>query len=239
MSRERREQDRQCHQRYERDGNEVGTRVEQKAFKEASLAPRWSLNTRQAGGFRAQEPRRGSGDERYEQETPTEFGHQPQTKLGIEHEGSTPTTRLRFAECVYRVLSFRRHCRLFFFVRSLCSLLLDLIENRRIQQRGHIAELSLLRHVLQKPAHDLAGAGLRKVVGEDDGMWPGDLSDDTRHVISQLFGEVVVALDPGLGCHEGGDRLAFAVGRLRPTTAASATDLWSTRALSTSYVERR
>lgn len=43
---------------------------------------------------------------------------------------------------------------------SLAHALLDGVDDRRIEQGGHVAEVAMLGHITEQPAHDLAASGL-------------------------------------------------------------------------------
>src|SRR3954471_16386102 len=62
---------------------------------------------------------------------------------------------------------------------------LDLVDDAGISQRGGVAEIAALGHVFQQPPHDLAAARFGQIVGEDDGLGPGDGSDLGGHVFAQ------------------------------------------------------
>src|SRR5436190_21581176 len=53
----------------------------------------------------------------------------------------------------------------------------DVVDHRRVGQRGDVAEMAALGHVLEQATHDLARAGLGQIGGEDDRGRPGDLAD--------------------------------------------------------------
>ena len=106
-----------------------------------------------------------------------------------------------------------------------------------IGERRGVAERLVLGDVAQQPAHDLARAGLRQVLGEEDRLRLRDRPDVLGDVVAQLGDERVARLVaaragsrtrrwPGRSCR-----------RSCPTTAASATAGWSTSADSTSVVE--
>src|ERR671924_497102 len=63
----------------------------------------------------------------------------------------------------------------------------DLLDHRRVGERGRVAELASLGHVTQQAPHDLARAGLGQLVGEDDGLGPRSRADLAGHVAAQLL----------------------------------------------------
>src|SRR3954447_4228652 len=73
-----------------------------------------------------------------------------------------------------------------------CSLLagtgrgpaLDLVDHAGVGQRGGVTEIAALGHVLQQPPHDLAAARLGEIVGEDDGLGPGDGAELGGHMLT-------------------------------------------------------
>src|SRR5207249_9509690 len=69
----------------------------------------------------------------------------------------------------------------------------DLVHDLRVRQRGHVPQLPALGHVPEEPPHDLPGAGLGKVLGEDDRMGPGELADHLGHVLPELLSDGLVA----------------------------------------------
>src|SRR5205085_5419255 len=77
-----------------------------------------------------------------------------------------------------------------------------------VGQRRHVPEIAPMGDVAQQAPHDLARAGLRQVVGEDDGVRPGDLADLDGHVLPKFGDQHLVALDAGLQRDEGHDGLA-------------------------------
>ena len=82
---------------------------------------------------------------------------------------------------------------------------------RGVGQRRRVAEVAALGHVAQQPAHDLPRSGLRQLVGEDDGLGPGDGPDVVGHVprsSSPRSRRLVLA---GLQRDEGDDGLAGGV----------------------------
>ena len=89
----------------------------------------------------------------------------------------------------------------------------DLLDDGGVGERGGVAELAALGDVAEESAHDLAGAGLRQVVGEDDRLRPADLADLGGDVLAQLGADLVGALGVALERDEGDDRLA---GQCRP-----------------------
>src|SRR5438445_322244 len=74
----------------------------------------------------------------------------------------------------------------------------DLLDGRRndrgVAQRRDVAQLASLGDVAQQPAHDLAAARLRHVVGPDDALGPRELADPLRDGRADLRLEVCVAL---------------------------------------------
>src|SRR5436190_11463279 len=71
---------------------------------------------------------------------------------------------------------------------------LDELHHRRVGQGRHVADLAVLRHVLEKPAHDLARPGLRQL-GDDHHLTRlGDRTDLLLHVLAQLLDEGVGSL---------------------------------------------
>src|SRR5438874_5008192 len=77
-----------------------------------------------------------------------------------------------------------------------------------VGQRRHVPQIAPMGDVAQQAPHDLARAGLRQVVGEDDRMRPGDLADLDGHVVPKFGDQDLVALDAGLQRDEGHDGLA-------------------------------
>src|SRR5437588_6086485 len=77
-----------------------------------------------------------------------------------------------------------------------------------VGQRRHVAEIPPVGDVAQQAPHDLARAGLRQVVGEDDRVGPGDLADLGRHVLPQLHDQRLVAMDLRLERDERHDSFA-------------------------------
>src|SRR4051794_20555508 len=64
---------------------------------------------------------------------------------------------------------------------------LQLSDHRRIGQRRRIAERLALGDVAEQAAHDLAGAGLGQVGGEQDVVWPRNRAD----LLDDMFLQVV------------------------------------------------
>ena len=64
--------------------------------------------------------------------------------------------------------------------------LVELLDHVGVAQRGHVAELAALGDVAQQPAHDLARAGLRQVVGPDDPLRARELADPLGDVLADL-----------------------------------------------------
>jgi hypothetical protein len=74
----------------------------------------------------------------------------------------------------------------------------DLLHDTGIGERGGVPEVAALGDVAQEPAHDLAAAGLRQVVGEDHRLRPGRRPDLGGDVATQLLAELVPASLPPL-----------------------------------------
>src|SRR5690606_21622544 len=72
---------------------------------------------------------------------------------------------------------------------------LELVDDVRVREGRDVTELAALGDVLEQAAHDLAGAGLRQVLGEQHLRRPGDLADALADVLAQLLGQLVVALE--------------------------------------------
>src|SRR2546423_4443226 len=77
-----------------------------------------------------------------------------------------------------------------------------------VGQRCNVAQIAPVGDVAQQAPHDLARAGLRQVVGEGDGVRPGDLADLDRHVLPKLCDERLVAVGCRFERDEGNDGLA-------------------------------
>ena len=60
----------------------------------------------------------------------------------------------------------------------------DLVDDGRVGQRGHVAQLSFLRDVAQESPHDLARSSLWQLGRQDDLTGLRDRTDDLRHVVS-------------------------------------------------------
>src|SRR6266545_2566759 len=89
--------------------------------------------------------------------------------------------------------------------------ILDLVDHRRVGQRGRVAKGAVLGHVTQQAAHDLAAAGLRQLRGEDDVRGLCDGTDLRGDVVAELLELLDRALLAALQRHVGDDRLAGAV----------------------------
>src|SRR4051812_17605277 len=101
-----------------------------------------------------------------------------------------------------------RSCALLALCLTLLDLALELLHDVRVAQRGDVAQLAALGDVAQQPAHDLARARLRKVVGPDDALGPRQLADALGHVLADLVHELVGRLVGALERDERGHRLA-------------------------------
>ena len=75
------------------------------------------------------------------------------------------------------------------------QVVIDHLDDRGVEQRGHVSELPVLGDVAQQPPHDLAAAGLRQVGREEDLAWLGDRADGPRHLVAQLVDERRAVLD--------------------------------------------
>src|SRR5687767_15525355 len=67
------------------------------------------------------------------------------------------------------------------------SAVLDLVHDRRVGERGRVAERALLGHVAEETPHDLAAPRLRQLRREDDVGRLGDRADLARDVVAQLL----------------------------------------------------
>src|SRR5438270_4838427 len=76
----------------------------------------------------------------------------------------------------------------------LFDLALELVHHVGIAQRRDVAHGAPLGDVAQQPAHDLARAGLRQVVGPDDPLRPRQLADPAGDAIADPLDQVVAAL---------------------------------------------
>src|SRR3954468_5982253 len=90
----------------------------------------------------------------------------------------------------------------------LAAVLADRVDDRRVGERRHVAQLASLRNVAEEPAHDLARPRLGQVGDEHQELGPRDGPDDVRDVLAQLDAEMVVRLLARLEDHEREDRLA-------------------------------
>src|ERR671910_693232 len=88
------------------------------------------------------------------------------------------------------------------------ELLLEILHDSRLAQRGHVAQLAALGDVAQQPAHDLSRAGFGNVRGPDDALGTGEPADPPGHLVAHLLLELLVALEITLKNHECRDRLA-------------------------------
>ena len=75
-------------------------------------------------------------------------------------------------------------------LRLFLVLLLQRGHDGRIGERGHVAEGAAFGDVAEEAAHDLAGAGLRQVDGDEDLLRPGDGADLLGDVRLQLLLEL-------------------------------------------------
>src|SRR3954463_12622131 len=113
-----------------------------------------------------------------------------------------PLTRTKFA------LKDRRSRSSLAFGLALLDLALELLHHVGVAQRRDVAELAALGDVAQQPAHDLARARLRQVVGPDDALGPRELADALGDVLADLLDELIGRLVAALEGHEGRHRLA-------------------------------
>src|SRR5450830_1844066 len=86
---------------------------------------------------------------------------------------------------------------------------LQLRDDRRIRERRRVAERLAFGDVAEEAAHDLAGARLRKIPGEQDLIRPRDPADLPDDVLLQLRDERVGWRVPLLQRDEGGNRLSL------------------------------
>src|SRR5450830_1674953 len=91
---------------------------------------------------------------------------------------------------------------------------LQLRDDRRIRERRGVAERLAFGDVAEEAAHDLAGARLRKISGEQDLIRPRDPADLPDDVLLQLRDERVGWRVPLLQRDEGGNRLSLDLVRL-------------------------
>src|SRR4051812_48300568 len=84
----------------------------------------------------------------------------------------------------------------------------DGVDDGRVGEGRHVAQLPALRDVPQEPAHDLAGPGLREVRHEHQELRSRDGPDHVSDVLAQLDAERVARLAARLEDHEREDRLA-------------------------------
>ena len=118
-------------------------------------------------------------------------------------------------------------------------LAVELLHHVRVAQRRDVAELAALGDVAQQPAHDLAGARLRQVVGPDDPLRPRELADPLRR---RARGSRRRARRRPRGRPRSVTKAQIAwpvSSSVWPITAASATFGWETIADSISAVESR
>ena len=106
------------------------------------------------------------------------------------------------------------------------------------ERRGIAGALDARGDVAEQPPHDLAAAGLGQGVGEADLVGPGQGADLLGDVGAQLLAERSLGCWPDSRVTKAAIAWPFRSSGL-PTTAASATSGWLTRALSTSIVESR
>ena len=112
-------------------------------------------------------------------------------------------------------------------------------DDAEILQGAGIARDLLTRcDIAQEAAHDLARARLGQGVGEADIRGPGDGADFLGNVALENFRKRSPGFTPPLGVTKATTAVPV-ISSGRPTTAASATSLWETRALSTSMVPIR
>ncbi len=84
----------------------------------------------------------------------------------------------------------------------------NLFDHAGVGQGRGVTQIPALGDVSQESAHDLAGAGLGKVVGEDDGAGPSDRADLGGHVAPEHLPVLLGSLTSTLKGHEGNDGLA-------------------------------
>ena len=116
----------------------------------------------------------------------------------------------------------------------------DLLDHRRVGQRGGVAQVPALGHVAEQPPHDLPAAGLGQFVGEDDRLRAGRWARSSRPRAARSSWPRRRRPAPAPARRVTKAMMAWpVVSSLAPTTAASATAGWSTSADSTSVVEIR
>ena len=163
-----------------------------------------------------------------------------QHAVDVEHDrGARGRPGPRATPVVGDVNGRRRVCSVFLGCRRGAGRLIS-STTAGVGQRGGVAEVAALGDVAQQAAHDLAAAGLGQVVGEDDGLGPGD---GARSCCATCCRQLLAVLRRRLvarPCSVTKATIAWpVVSSLAPTTAASATAGWSTSADSTSVVEMR
>ena len=115
-----------------------------------------------------------------------------------------------------------------------------MIDDAWIAQRAGVAEARgvAFRDLAQDAAHDLSRARLGQSRSELEFVGGCDRADLGAYPAAQLVAQVVAMVDAVVECDIGVDALTFTSCGM-PTTAASATCLCSTSALSTSAVPIR
>ena len=98
------------------------------------------------------------------------------------------------------------------------GLLLDVLHDGRVPQGGGVTQRLPFGDVLEQPAHDLAGARLRQVGGEDHRLGAGDLADLRPHPLPQLAGQLVRGLEALSQQHEAQRPHSLETSRVRVKT---------------------
>src|ERR1700750_3085159 len=108
-------------------------------------------------------------------------------------------------------------CRLVLFRLLLGDLRLEFLHHIGVAERGDVAQGATLGDVAAEAAHDLAGAGLRQVVGPDDPLRAGEFADVLGDGFADALDQLVAFGDLATQGDEGADRLAGSLARLADT----------------------